>query len=50
MIMMEVSRVILFGHTFWGFLSPGFGVIAPFLVAGLEIAGFVLMKKKLRNL
>ncbi|MHA2007345.1 MAG: hypothetical protein ACXABO_09635 [Promethearchaeota archaeon] len=48
-IMMEVSRRVLYGHEFWGLLYPSFGVIGPFIGAGLEIVGFGLMKKKLRS-
>lgn len=48
MIMMEVSRRVLYGHEFWGLLYPCFGVIGPFIGAGLEIVGFILMKKNLR--
>lgn len=48
MIMMEVSRRVLYGHEFWGILYPCFGVIGPFIGAGLEIVGFILMKKNLR--
>jgi len=49
MVMMEVSRVILYGHTFWDIVSPNFGIIGPFLDAGLEIIGFVLTKKEKRK-
>ncbi|MHA2037865.1 MAG: hypothetical protein ACW972_01490 [Promethearchaeota archaeon] len=49
MVMMEISRRVLYGHGFWGLFSPGFGVIVPFLGAGLEIVGYILLKKSLRN-
>ena len=48
MIMMEISGKVLYGHEFWGLLYPCFGVIGPFIGAGLEIVGFILMKKNLR--
>ncbi len=49
MIMMEVSRRVLYGHQFWGIFNPGFGVIVPFIGAGLEIVGYIFLKKTLRN-
>ena len=49
MIMMEVSRRLLFGHEFWGLISPGFGIIGPYIGASLEIIGFLLSMKNLRS-
>jgi len=49
MIMMEISRKVLYGHEFWGILYPSFGVIGPFIGASLEIVAFILMKKNLRS-
>ena len=46
MIMIDVSRRVLYGHQFWGLLSPGFGIIGPFLGTGIEIIGFLLSRKK----
>ncbi len=49
MIMMEISRRVLYGHEFWGLFNPSFGIIGLFLGAGLEIVGYIFSKKKLRN-
>ncbi len=49
MIMIEVSRWILYGHSFWGNISPGVGIIGLFLGAGLEIVGYIFLRKNLRN-
>ncbi|MFX1589884.1 MAG: hypothetical protein ACFFC1_17210 [Promethearchaeota archaeon] len=49
MIMKEINTQSSFGHSFWGLLSPGFGIIGPYVGAGLEIIGFFLSKKKLRT-
>jgi hypothetical protein len=48
MIMMEVSRWVLYGHSFWGILSPAFGVIGLFLGAGFEIIGYIFLKHNSR--
>jgi hypothetical protein len=48
MIMMEVSRWVLYGHTFWGLFNPGFGVIGLFIGAGFEIIGFMFLKHNQR--
>ena len=48
MIMKEINTLNSFDHSFWGLLSPGFGIIGLFLGAGLEIIGFFLLKRKLR--
>ena len=42
MVMKEISTINSFNHSFWGLLSPGFGVIGLFLGAGLVIVGFIL--------
>jgi len=49
MVMKEISTIISFNHSFWGLLSPGFGIIGLFLGATLEIVGFLLYRKKLRS-
>ncbi|MFX1304892.1 MAG: hypothetical protein ACFE9X_16175 [Promethearchaeota archaeon] len=49
MVMKEVSTILSHNHSFWGLLSPGFGMIGLFLGAGLEIIGYILLKKKLRK-
>jgi len=48
MVMKEITTINSFNHSFWGLLSPGFGVIGPFLGAGLEIVGHIFSKKRLR--
>jgi len=45
MIIKEIYTLIRFNHSFWGLLSPSFGIIGPFIGAGLEIVGFLLIKK-----
>lgn len=45
MVMKEVSTILSFNHSFWGLLSPGFGIIGLFLGAGLQIAGYIFLKK-----
>ncbi len=49
MVMKEISTMISFNHSFWGLLSPGFGIIGLFLGAGLEIVGYIFLKKRLRK-
>jgi len=49
MIVKEIYTRNSFDHSFWGLLSPGFGIIGPFLGASLEIIGFFLLKRKLRT-
>lgn len=49
MVMKEVSTISSHNHSFWGLLRPGFGIIGLFTGAGLEILGYVFLKKKLRN-
>ena len=44
MIMKEISTINSFHHSFWGLLSPRFGIIGIFLGAGLEILGFIIVK------
>ena len=48
MIMKEVSTINSFHHSFWGLLSPGFGIIGIFLGASLEILGFLLVRFNLK--
>lgn len=45
MVMKETSTRISFNHSFWGLLSPAFGIIGPFIGSGLEIIGFILIRK-----
>ena len=45
-IMKEISTLISFDHSFWGLLSPSFGIIGPFVGASLEIMGYMFMKKQ----
>ncbi|MFW9818929.1 MAG: hypothetical protein ACFFE5_04915 [Candidatus Thorarchaeota archaeon] len=49
MAMKEVSTILSFNHSFWGLLSPGFGIIGLFLGDGIEIIGYILFKKSQRN-
>ncbi|MFX0024656.1 MAG: hypothetical protein ACFE9S_20255 [Candidatus Hermodarchaeota archaeon] len=49
MIMIEISRWVLYDHSFWANLSPGFGIIGLFVGAGLEIVGYIFLKKNIRN-
>ncbi len=49
MIMIEISRWVLYGHSFWANLSPGFGVIGLFVGAGLEIVAYIFLKQNLRK-
>ena len=49
MIMKEINTINSFNHSFWGLLSPSFGIIGPFLGAGLEIVGFFLSMKERRR-
>ena len=44
-IMKEITTLNSFHHSFWGLLSPGFGIIGPFIGAGLEITGFLILRK-----
>ena len=46
MVMKEITTLISFEHSFWGLLSPSFGIIGLYLGAGLEIIGFLLSKSK----
>ncbi|MFX0077016.1 MAG: hypothetical protein ACFE96_16335 [Candidatus Hermodarchaeota archaeon] len=46
MIMKEITTLNSFDHSFWGLLSPHFGIIGPFIGAGLEITGFLLLRKQ----
>ncbi|MFW9818928.1 MAG: hypothetical protein ACFFE5_04910 [Candidatus Thorarchaeota archaeon] len=48
-IMIEISRWVLYGHSFWANLSPGFGIIGLFLGAGLQIVGYIFLRKISRN-
>jgi glucan phosphoethanolaminetransferase (alkaline phosphatase superfamily) len=49
MVMKEVSTILSYNHSFWGLLSPGFGIIGLFSGAGLEIIGYISFKKSQRN-
>jgi hypothetical protein len=50
MIMMEVSRWVLYGHSFWGILSPGFGIFGLFLGVGLQLVGYVFLRKNAKEI
>ena len=45
MVMKEISTILSYNHSFWGLLSPGFGIIGLFLGAGLQIVGYIFLKK-----
>lgn len=47
MIMKEISTINSYSHSFWGLLSPGFGIIGPFLGAGLILVGYLFLKIRL---
>ena len=44
MVMKEIMTINSFHHSFWGLLSPGFGIIGIFFGAGLEIIGYMIVK------
>jgi hypothetical protein len=46
MLMKEISTINSFHHSFWGLLTPGFGIIGIFFGVGLEISGYILIKFK----
>ncbi len=48
-VMKEVSTILSYNHSFWGLLSPGFGIIGLFSGAVLEIIGYIFFKKSQRN-
>lgn len=49
MIMKEISTIISFGHSFWGLLSPSFGIIGPFIGGSLVVLGYIFYKLQLKN-